>query len=96
MWDRAKCPVVTHLRIVPNQSVPPPITVALDFDLPVTEIATMVEGVGGFESGGPFKIGIHAESSPISSPGIGPRNPLIAEVCSASPVKLTSEPTLLN
>jgi hypothetical protein len=94
-FDRNKCPVVTHLRIVPNQSVPPPVRVALDFNYPVTQIATTIENVGSIMSGGPFTVGIHAISEPIS-PGIGPHNPLIVEVCSDIPVTMTGEPHLVN
>jgi hypothetical protein len=95
-FDRTKCPVVSHIRIIPNQSVPPPISVALDFDQPVTEIATTIEGVSGLIGGGPFSIGFHAISSPISSPGIGPHHPLIVEVCSNISVSLKGEPHLVN
>lgn len=94
-FDRNKCPVVTHMRIVPNQSVAPPISVALDFDQPVTEIGTTIESIGGIMGGGPFTVGTHAVSSPIS-PGIGPHHALIVEVCSAVPVKLTSDPHLVD
>jgi hypothetical protein len=94
-FDPAKCPVRTHIRIVPNQSVPPPVRVALDFDYPVSEIATTIENVGAMMGGGPFTVGLHAISSPIS-PGIGPHNPLIVEVCSDVPVRLTGEPRLVN
>lgn len=95
VFDPAKCTVRSHMRIVPNQIVPPPIRVALDFDFPVSEIATTIEGVGATMGGGPFTVGTHAVSSPIS-PGIGPHNPLIIEVCSAVPIKLTGEPHLVN
>lgn len=95
LFDPAKCPVRTHMRITPNQSVPPPIRVAVDFDHPVSEIATTIENVGAIMGGGPFTIGLHAVSSPIS-PGIGPHNPLIVEVCSDVPVKLMGEPQLVN
>jgi hypothetical protein len=94
-FDRSKCPDITHLRIVPNQSVPPPVRVALDFDHPIKEIATTIEGVGAVMGGGPFTVGSHAVSSPIS-PGIGPHNPLIVEVCSDTAVNLTGEPRLVN
>lgn len=94
-FDRAKCPVRSHMRVVPNQSVPPPIRIALDFDYPITEIATSVENAGAMMGGGPFETGRHAVSSPIS-PGIGPHTALVVEVCSALPVKLTSEPRLVN
>jgi hypothetical protein len=94
-FDAAKCPVRTHMRIIPNQSVPPPIRVALDFDQLVSEIETTIENVGAMMGGGPFTVGLHAISSPIS-PGIGPHNPLIVEVCSDVPIKLTGEPHLVN
>jgi hypothetical protein len=94
-FERDKCPVVTHLRIVPNQAVPPPIRVALDFDYPVTNIATTIENVGGLMGGGPFTLGMHPISSPIS-PGISPHHALVVEVCSAVTVKLTGEPHLVD
>jgi hypothetical protein len=95
-FDRQECPVVTHIRIIPNQSVPPPISVALDFDQPITKIGTTIEGAGGITGGGRFRVGLHAISSPIDSPGIGPHYPLIVEVCSATPVNLIGEPHLVN
>jgi hypothetical protein len=94
-FDRKKCPIITHMRIVPNQSVPPPVRVALDFTLPVSKIETTVEGVGTVMRGGPFTVGLHAISGPVS-PGIGPSNPLIVEVCSERSVQLTDEPQLVN
>jgi hypothetical protein len=94
-FNRAKCLVVTHMRIVPNQSVPPPVRVALDFDYPVTEIATTIENVGATEGGGPFAVGLHAVSAPIS-PGIGPSHALIVEVCSARKVNLIGDPHLVD
>ena len=89
------CPVRSRIRIVPNQSVPPPVSVALDFDHPISQIATTIENVGATVGGGPYTIGLHAVSSPIS-PGISPHNPLVVEVCSDVRVQLISEPHLVN
>jgi hypothetical protein len=94
-FDRSICPIVSRLRIVPNQSVPPPIRVVLDFDQPISNIATTIENVGATMGGGPYRLGLHAISSPIS-PGIGPHHPLIVEVCSDTVVKLTGEPHLVD
>jgi hypothetical protein len=94
-FDRTKCPVVSHIRIVPNQSVPPLVSVALDFDQPVTEIATTIEGVnghGGWSIQCWFPCCIKAQLLP----GIGPHNPLIVEVCSSTPVSLKGGPHLVN
>jgi hypothetical protein len=96
IFDPSKCPVRSQMQFIPNQSVPPPIRIALDFDFPITKIASLVEGVAAAMSGGPFTVGIHAVSVPISSPGIGPHNPLIVEVCSSVVVKMTGEPHLVN
>lgn len=86
--------MVSHIRIAPNQSVRPPISVALDFDQPVAEIATTIEGVNGLMGGGPFSVGFHAVAQLL--PGIGPHNPLIVEVCSSTPVSLKGGPHLVN
>jgi hypothetical protein len=91
----SECRVRSHMRIVPNQSVPPPIRVALDFDHPISQIATTIEDVGAIMGGGPYRVGLHAISSPVS-PGIGPHNPLIVEVCSEIDVQLAGEPHLVN
>lgn len=95
-FDILKCHVRTHMRVVPNQAVPPPIRIALDFDYPVSNIGTTVENVGAISGGGPFTLGLHVISSPISSPGISPNHPLIVEVCSDVPVKLIGEPHLAD
>lgn len=86
-----ECSLKTQIRIVPNQKVPPPIQVSLDFDNPVTKIAATVENVSTLTTGGVNRAGLHALAS-IGSPGIGPNNALLVEVCSDLPVKLIAPP----
>jgi len=95
LFDPVECPVQSQMRITPNQSVPPPIRVAMDFDFPVKKVATVPENVGAFMGGGPFTVGTHVISSPVS-PGIGPHHALIVGLCSDVPVKLIGEPKLVD
>ena len=89
-----ECPVKTRITITPNQAVPPPIAVALDFDNPISKIASTVLGVSGQMGGGPYRLGTNALAPPISSPGITATHPLLVEVCSAEILKLTAAPRL--
>jgi hypothetical protein len=90
-FDSIACPVHTQVRIVPNQKISPPLTISLEFDNPVTNMAAKVEGANSGMAGGPFRNGIHAMTT-VVSPGTGPNNPLIVEVCSALPVRLVAPP----
>jgi len=89
-----ECPVKTQITITPNEAVPPPISVALEFDNPISKIASIVLGVNGWTGGGAYRLGTHALTPPITSPGINATHPLLVEVCSAEIVKLVGEPHL--
>jgi hypothetical protein len=90
-----ECALKTQITIVPNQVVPPPVEIALEFDNPITKIGATVDGVATMMGGGPFRLGIHALQT-VVSPGMSPQHPLIVEVCSALPVKLVALPHLEN
>jgi hypothetical protein len=88
-----ECPVKTQITVVPNQAVPPPIEIALDFDNPVSQISASVEGANAIMLGGPFRLGIHALTT-VVSPGFSATHPLIVEVCSSERLKLVAAPHL--
>jgi hypothetical protein len=88
-----ECPVKTQIIIVPNQAVPPPIEMALEFDKPVSKISGLIQGVNSWMLGGPQRLGTHALTS-LSSPGISPSHPFLVEVCSSEVVKLVAAPHL--
>jgi hypothetical protein len=85
--------IQTDITIVPNQEVTAPFTIELDFDNPIADIAHTVKNVGTNNSGGPFRIGIHARET--VSTGIGPSHPLIVGVFSLQPVKLVGGPRIV-
>ena len=89
-----KCPVKTQIRIVPNQAVPPPVGMALDFDNPVTQMGAVVEGINMLSSGGPGRLEGRHVLITITEPGISRNHPMIIETCSALPLRLTGPPHL--
>jgi hypothetical protein len=84
--------VKTEVTIVPNQQVTAPFTVALDFDNPISEIGHTVKNVGTQMGGGPFRVGIHARETVLTS--IGPSHPLVVVVFSLLKVKLVAAPRI--
>jgi len=80
----------TEITIVPNQQVTAPFTIALEFDNPISDIGHTVKNVGAQMGGGPFRRGIHARETVLTS--IGPEHPLVVVVFSLLPVKLVAAP----
>jgi hypothetical protein len=82
--------IKTEITIVPNQPIPAPFTIVLDFDNPISIIGSWVKNVASQAIGGAFTTGIHARDS--VSTGISQSHPLLVTVYSALPVKLTDAP----
>ena len=82
------------MTVLPNQSVPPPFDLVLDFDKPVASVGVWVAGASTMLLGGPDTVSSGTHTVTPMNTRFSPQHPLLVTVYSKQPIKLTKAPDI--